>query len=101
MYQLQRRVRNLREQIQKKDLHLDLLRRKLAIQEDTTKTKCLLQSERDEANLRVKKLVKQVDRLQLQLSEAKSQIRDLNSQLAEAADYKVILLLLEYTFHLY
>ncbi|XP_030767167.1 coiled-coil domain-containing protein 170-like [Sitophilus oryzae] len=89
VYQLQRRVRTLREQVQRKDLHLDLLRRKLSLQEDTAKTKCLLQSERDEANARVKKLVKQVDRLQLQLSEAKSQIRDLNSQLAEAADYKI------------
>ncbi|XP_066146448.1 coiled-coil domain-containing protein 170 isoform X1 [Euwallacea fornicatus] len=89
VYQLQRRVRTLREQVQRKDLHLDLLRRKLSLQEDTAKSKCLLQSERDEANIRVKKLVKQVDRLQLQLSEAKSQIRDLNSQLAEAADYKI------------
>lgn len=89
VYQLQRRVRNLREQIQRKDLHLDLLRRKLSLQEDNTKTKCLLQNERDEANMRVKKLVKQVDRLQLQLTEAKSQLRDVNSQLAEAADYKV------------
>ncbi|KAG5886628.1 hypothetical protein JTB14_013075 [Gonioctena quinquepunctata] len=89
VYQLQRRVRTLREQVQRKDLHLDLLRRKLSLQEDNAKTKCLLQNERDESNLRVKKLVKQVDRLQLQLSEAKSQIRDLNSQLAEAADYKI------------
>lgn len=68
---------------------MDLLRRKLALQEDNTKVKTLLQGERDEAHLRVKKLMKQVDRLQLQLSEAKSQIRDLNAQLAEAADYKV------------
>ncbi|XP_068907810.1 coiled-coil domain-containing protein 170 isoform X2 [Tenebrio molitor] len=89
VYQLQRRVRTLREQVQRKDLHLDLLRRKLALQEDNMKTKCLLQNERDEANMRVKKLVKQVDRLQLQLSDGKSQIRDLNSQLAEAADYKI------------
>lgn len=90
VYQLQRRVRTLREQVQRKDLHLDLLRRKLALQEDNSKVKTLLQGERDEAQLRVKKLMKQVDRLQLQLSEAKSQIRDLNAQLAEAADYKVI-----------
>ncbi|KAJ8985384.1 hypothetical protein NQ317_007541 [Molorchus minor] len=89
VYQLQRRVRNLREQVQRKDLHLDLLRRKLSLQEDNAKTRTLLQSERDEANARIKKLVKQVDRLQLQLAEAKSQIRDLNSQLAEAADYKI------------
>lgn len=89
VYQLQRRVRNLREQIQRKDLHLDLLRRKLALQEDNAKTKCLLTAERDEANLRVKKLVKQVERLQCQLTDAKTQIRELNTQLAEAADYKV------------
>lgn len=79
--------------MQRKDLHIDLLRRKLSLQEDNTKVKTLLQSERDEANLRVKKLIKQVDRLQLQLSDAKSQVRDLNAQLAEAADYKVKTLL--------
>ncbi|XP_056648311.1 coiled-coil domain-containing protein 170 [Diorhabda sublineata] len=90
IYQLQRRVRSLREQLQRKELHLDLLRRKLSLQEDNTRAKCLIQNERDEANLRVKKLVKQVDRLQMQLAEAKSQIRDLNAQLAEAADYKII-----------
>ncbi|XP_045480257.1 coiled-coil domain-containing protein 170 [Harmonia axyridis] len=89
VYQLQRRVRNLREQVQRKDLHLDLLRRKLNLQEDNMKNKCILQSERDEANARIKKLIKQVDHLQVQLSEAKSHIRDLNSQLAEAADYKI------------
>lgn len=89
VYQLQRRVRTLREQIQRKDLHLDLLRRKLALQEDATKAKCMLQSERDEANCRSKKLMKQVDRMQMQLSEVKAQCRDLNSQLAEAADFKV------------
>nr|CAI5855774.1 unnamed protein product [Callosobruchus analis] len=64
VYQLQRRVRNLREQVQRKDLHLDLLRRKLSLQEDTTKAKCLLQQERDEANARVKKLVKQITALE-------------------------------------
>ncbi|KAK5643627.1 hypothetical protein RI129_007472 [Pyrocoelia pectoralis] len=89
VYQLQRKVRTLREQLQRKDLHLDLLRRKLALQEDNTKTKFLLQGERDEANCRIKKLNKQIDRLHLQLSDAKDQIRDLNTQLAEAADYKI------------
>lgn len=39
---------------------------------------------------RVKKLLKQVDRLQLQLAEAKAHSRDLKTQLADAADYKVI-----------
>lgn len=82
-------MRTLREQLQRKDLHLDLLRRKLALAEDNTKAKFLLQGERDEANMRIKKLSKQIDRLHIQLADAKDQIRDLNAQLAEAADYKV------------
>lgn len=86
---MQRRVRILREQLQRRDLHLDLLRRKLTLQEDSTKMKTILQTERDESLLRNKKLGKQVDKLNLQLSDARAQIRDLNSQLAEAADYKV------------
>ncbi|XP_076226578.1 uncharacterized protein LOC116432574 isoform X2 [Nomia melanderi] len=71
VYQLQRRVRTLREQLQRRDLHLDLLRRKLSLQEDSVRMKSLLQTERDEANLRSKKLAKQIDRLQAQLSEEK------------------------------
>ncbi|KAF6210174.1 hypothetical protein GE061_013276 [Apolygus lucorum] len=89
VYQLQRRVRNLRDQLQRRDLHLDLLRRKLTIQEDSQRTKSFLQAERDEANLRMKKLNKQVDRLQAQLNEARSLSRDLKVQVAECGDYKM------------
>jgi hypothetical protein len=38
---------------------------------------------------RVKKLLKQVDRFQLQLAEVRAHCRDLKTQLADAADYKV------------
>ncbi|XP_029679120.1 coiled-coil domain-containing protein 170 [Formica exsecta] len=89
VYQLQRRVRTLREQLQRRDLHLDLLRRKLSLQEDSVRMKSLLQSERDEANIRAKKLTKQVERLQVQLSEEKSRNRELSAQLTDAADYKI------------
>lgn len=43
MYSLQRRVRVLREQVQRRDLHLELLRRKLALLEDTARGKCMVQ----------------------------------------------------------
>ncbi|XP_077276565.1 coiled-coil domain-containing protein 170 isoform X3 [Temnothorax americanus] len=89
VYQLQRRVRTLREQLQRRDLHLDLLRRKLSLQEDSVRVKSLLQSERDEANIRAKKLAKQVERFQVQLSDEKSRNRELSAQLTEAADYKI------------
>ncbi|XP_046608949.1 coiled-coil domain-containing protein 170 isoform X1 [Neodiprion virginianus] len=89
VYQLQRRIRTLREQLQRRDLHLDLLRRKLSLQEDSVRMKNMLQSEKDEANLRVKKLMKQIDRLQIQLTEEKSRNREISGQLTEAADYKI------------
>lgn len=38
---------------------------------------------------RVKKLVKQADRLQLELNEARAEARDLKLQLSEAGDFKV------------
>lgn len=43
MYALQRRVRVLREQIQKKDLQLELFKRKLALLEEVARGKCIVQ----------------------------------------------------------
>ncbi|KAL0831301.1 hypothetical protein ABMA28_002139 [Loxostege sticticalis] len=89
VYQLQRRIRILREQMQRKDLHLDLLRRKLSIQEESSRVRTVLQAERDEAVARSKKLARQCDKLTVQLTDARAQIRDLNAQLADAAEYKI------------
>ncbi|RVE42097.1 hypothetical protein evm_013242 [Chilo suppressalis] len=89
VYQLQRRIRILREQLQRKDLHLDLLRRKLSIQEESSRVRAVLQAERDEAVCRSKKLARQCDKLTVQLTDARAQLRDLNAQLADAAEYKI------------
>ncbi|XP_050561660.1 coiled-coil domain-containing protein 170 [Spodoptera frugiperda] len=89
VYQLQRRIRILREQLQRKDLHLDLLRRKLSVQDESCRVRAVLQAERDEAVARNKKLARQCDKLQVQLSDARAQIRDLNAQLVDAAEYKI------------
>lgn len=89
VYNLQRRVRVLREQVQRRDLHLELLRRKLAIIEDGARGKCMLQGERDEAVCRAKKAAKQVDKLNAQLVDARSQIAEVKAQLAEAVEYKI------------
>lgn len=89
VYQLQRRIRILREQLQRKDLHLDLLRRKLNIQDESSRVRAVLQAERDEAMARSKKLARQCDKLSVQVSDARAQIRDLNAQLADAAECKI------------
>ncbi|XP_047990808.1 coiled-coil domain-containing protein 170 [Leguminivora glycinivorella] len=89
VYQLQRRIRILREQIQRKDLHLDLLRRKLSVQEESSRVRAVLQAERDEAAARSKKLARQCDKLAAQLGDARAQLRDLHAQVADAAEYKI------------
>lgn len=43
MFNLQRRVRVLRDQLQKKDLQIELLKRKLALIEEGARGKCLVQ----------------------------------------------------------
>ena len=63
IHQLQRRVRALKEQLQRRDLHLDLLRRKLTLQADDAAA----------ATARLRR-----------------RVECLSSQLASAADYKVI-----------
>ncbi|XP_065211760.1 coiled-coil domain-containing protein 170 isoform X2 [Planococcus citri] len=88
VYQLQKRIRTLREQLQRRDLHLDLLRKKINLQEENTRVRSLLEAEKEEANLRVKKLQKQNDKLQLQLTEARAVARDLRNQLNEADEFK-------------
>ncbi|KAM7352326.1 uncharacterized protein ACRADG_004909 isoform 2-T2 [Cochliomyia hominivorax] len=91
-YNLQRKICVLKEQLQRRDLHLELLKRKLAIIEDGARGKCLLQGERDEAMCRVKKANKQIDKLTVQLADARSQIAEVKTQLTEAVEYKILAL---------
>lgn len=89
MYALQKRVRVLRDQIQRRDLHLELLRRKLALLEDNARCKTILQTERDDALTKARRSSKQAERTCHQLNEAKAQLMEVKNQLTEAADYKV------------
>lgn len=43
MYNLQRRVHALKDQLQRKDLQIDLLKRKLALMEEGVRGKCIIQ----------------------------------------------------------
>lgn len=68
---------------------MELLKRKLALMEEGARSKCLLQSERDEAFCRAKKGNKIIEKLTAQLSDARSQIAEVKAQLAEAVEYKI------------
>ncbi|XP_055599454.1 coiled-coil domain-containing protein 170-like isoform X3 [Uranotaenia lowii] len=89
LYNLQRRVRVLREQVQRRDLHLELLRRKIALLEDNARGRAMLQTERDEAMHRAKRTSKSAERTAHQLADVKAQLCEVKGQLQEASDYKI------------
>lgn len=90
MYTLQRRVRVLREQVQRRDLHLELVRRKLALLEDTARGKCAVQTaEREEAVQRARRSSKCAEKTAQQLIDARAQLAEVKAQLSEAIDYKI------------
>ena len=67
-----------------------MLRKKIMVLEESVKLRSSLELERDEATSRAKKLIKQVERLELELADSRMCIKDLKSQLADAAEYKVM-----------
>jgi hypothetical protein len=79
----------LREQVQRRDLHLELLRRKIALLEDNARGKAILMTERDEAICRARRNNKQNEKTSHQLMEVRTQLADVKAQLADATDYKV------------
>uniref|UniRef100_A0A182NTI0 Uncharacterized protein n=1 Tax=Anopheles dirus TaxID=7168 RepID=A0A182NTI0_9DIPT len=89
LYHMQRKVRVLKEQIQRRDLHLELLRRKIALLEDNARGKATLQTERDEAMHKARKNSKQAERTTQQLAEVKAQLAEVKLQLTEASEYKI------------
>ncbi|KAK7082663.1 hypothetical protein SK128_022132 [Halocaridina rubra] len=88
VYQLQRKVKTLRESVDRKDLHIDMLRRKLALTEDAARASRHLEEERDELIAKYKRQCRIVERLNSEVGETRLQLRDLQSQLTEAADEK-------------
>ncbi|XP_064113216.1 coiled-coil domain-containing protein 170-like [Macrobrachium nipponense] len=88
VYQLQRKVKSLREAVDRKDLHVDMLRRKLAMTEDAARASRHLEEERDELIAKYKRQCRVVERLNSEIAETRLQLRDLQSQLTDAADEK-------------
>ena len=78
-----------KQQIESKDLHLGLLKKKVAELEELLREKGRVEVERDENSLRYKKLVKHNDKLQRELLDYKQQITNLKAKLLEASELRV------------
>ncbi len=88
IYNLQRKVKSLKEQLDNKDLHLDLLRKKLSALEEERVGKTALEREVDDHVAMSKKFKIKVEKLTEQLSSLKCENSDLKAQLLEHHSFK-------------
>lgn len=89
IYNLQRRLKWSKQQMESKDLHLGLLKKKVTELEELLREKGRVEVERDENSLRYKKLVKHNDKLQRELLDYKQQVTSLKAKLLEASELRV------------
>jgi DNA repair exonuclease SbcCD ATPase subunit len=89
IYNLQRKVKSYKEQLDNKELHLDLLRKKLAALEEERAGKCALEREVDDHITMSKKFKLKVEKLTEQLSAIKQENNELKSQLLDSGCLKV------------
>ncbi|XP_031554608.1 coiled-coil domain-containing protein 170-like [Actinia tenebrosa] len=88
IYNLQRRLKWAKQQIESKDLHQGLLKKKVDSLEEILRDKSRVEVERDENSIRFKKLVKHNDKLQRELLEYKQEVTHLKAKLLDVSELK-------------
>ncbi|KAM4695318.1 coiled-coil domain-containing protein 170 [Discoglossus pictus] len=86
---LQRKLKAQKERFDSKELHMELLRKKISQLEEEKQVRTALAVERDEANLTVRRLQKKVERLQKELTEAQEAITEHKARLSDTNDLKI------------
>lgn len=88
IYNLQRKIKQLKEQLDNKDLHLDLLRKKLSCMEEEKQGKCQLEREVDDHVMMSKKFKLKVEKLSSQLNSLKAENSSLKATILDLNIYK-------------
>ncbi|XP_039707242.1 coiled-coil domain-containing protein 170 isoform X2 [Pteropus medius] len=88
-HNLQRKLKTQKERLESKELHMNLLRQKIAQLEEERQARTALAVERDEANLTIRKLQKKAERLQKELSESRESNTELKAKLADTNELKI------------
>ncbi|XP_036398067.1 coiled-coil domain-containing protein 170 [Megalops cyprinoides] len=88
-HSLQRKLKAQKERLESKELHADLLRRKVAQLEEEKRSRSALAVERDDAHLAARKLQKKVERLQEELGSMRLSNTELKAQLAHTNELKI------------
>ncbi|XP_069929506.1 coiled-coil domain-containing protein 170 isoform X3 [Oryctolagus cuniculus] len=88
-HNLQRKLKTQKERLESKELHMNLLRQKIAQLEEEKQVRTALVVERDEAHLTIRKLEKKVERLQKDLSMCRDSNTELKAKLADTNELKI------------
>lgn len=93
-------LKTQKERLESKELHMNLLRRKITQLEEEKQVRTALVVERDEAHLTIRKLEKKVERLQKDLSVCRDSNTELKAKLADTNELKVSTQLLSLVYWL-
>ncbi|XP_066498793.1 coiled-coil domain-containing protein 170 [Hoplias malabaricus] len=89
LYSLQKKVKEQRERLDSKELHMELLRKKIAQLDEEKRSRSALSVEQDDATLANRKLQKKVERLQAELSVMRFSNTELKAKLTETTELKI------------
>ncbi|KAM9341103.1 coiled-coil domain-containing protein 170 [Symphorus nematophorus] len=87
-YNLQRKLKSQKDQLESKGLHIQLLRKKVSELEEEKRSRSALAVERDDAHLEVRRLQKKLERLQGELRATKMSNTELKAQLSHTNELK-------------
>ncbi|CAH1792725.1 unnamed protein product [Owenia fusiformis] len=89
VYNLQRKIKSFKDQLESKDLHNDLLRKKIQQLEERVMGRSELEREKDDESLRSRKLEKLVEKYKMQINEHRQEIRDLKARRMDSSNYRI------------
>ena len=89
VYQLQRKIRTLKEQVDSRDTHLDLLRKKVVTLEERLTGKDEAEREKNEEFVKNRKLLKLIEKYKNELVVVQHENQELRARLSENADVRV------------
>ncbi|KAM6185247.1 LOW QUALITY PROTEIN: coiled-coil domain-containing protein 170 [Rhynchocyon petersi] len=88
-YNLQRKLKTQKERLESRELHMTLLRQKLAQLQEEQQVRTALVVEREEAAVNIRKLEKKVERLQKELKACRESNMELKAKLADTNELKI------------
>nr|XP_055028659.1 coiled-coil domain-containing protein 170 [Misgurnus anguillicaudatus]XP_055028660.1 coiled-coil domain-containing protein 170 [Misgurnus anguillicaudatus] len=89
VHNLQRKLKEQKQRSDSKELHLELLMKKVSQLDEEKRSRSALAVEKDDATLTCKKLQKRVDRLQAELSTLRFSNTELKAQLSHTNELKI------------